>query len=517
MKRRLRLALVLLMNRRFRLALLLLLSATVATSAFARQTTSELRRDSAEAAGRGGEPVLLAQRPAAVATLAPLPTATPESVGFIPGALDKMDAGMQDLIDKKHLAGIVTLVARRGKVVQHKAYGMQSLETGTPMKTDTIGRIYSMTKPVTGVAMMMLYDEGKWQPSDPIAKHIPQFANLTVYAGEKDGQPILEAPAHPPTMGELMSHTAGFTYGAFGNTPVDVMYRKNNPLEAPSLQVMIDRLSTMPLLYQPGTRWVYSVSVDIQGYLVEKLSGKTFPEFLRTRLFEPLSMIDTGFSVPAEKLSRAATIYSYDKAKAGLVGEPSDPAISKMPGLPSGGGGLYGTAADYFRFAQMLLNGGEYGGKRYLEESHGRHDAHQRAERTGAQLELRHRPGALLAGAGIRIRLCGRARSGCGETAGRQGQLLVVGHWRHVVLDRSDQRCDLRRHHPAPWRCARRREPRRRLAASDRRGAAEAVRANCRANCRGGLQSARSPKDPREVPSENLTLDIGADTKPGQR
>ena len=303
-----------------------------------------------------------------VATLAPLPTATPESVGFKPGALSKMDEGMQGLIDQKALAGIVTLVARKGKVVQHKAYGMQSVDNGTPMKLDTIARIYSMTKPITGVAMMMLYEEGKWKPTDPIAKHIPEFANLKVYAGDKDGQPIFEDPAHPPTMGELMSHTAGFTYGLFGNTPVDVMYRANNPLAAPSLQEMITRLAKLPLLYQPGTKWVYSVSVDIQGYLVEKLSGKTFPEFLRTRLFEPLGMIDTGFTVPAEKLNRVSDIYSYDRVKAGLVAEPRDPNISKMPGLPSGGGGLYGTAADYFKFAQMLLNGGEYGGKRILKK-----------------------------------------------------------------------------------------------------------------------------------------------------
>jgi CubicO group peptidase (beta-lactamase class C family) len=301
--------------------------------------------------------------------VATLPTATPESVGFTPGAIEKIDAGMQDLVDKKHLAGIVTLVARKGKVVQHKAYGVQSFESGAPMKLDTIARIYSMTKPITGVAMMILHEEGKWQPSDPIAKHIPEFANLKVYAGEKDGQPILEAPVHPPTMGELMSHSAGFTYGAFGNTPVDVMYRANDPLDAPSLQEMINRLAKLPLLYQPGTKWVYSVSVDIQGYLVEKLSGKTFPEFLRTRLFEPLGMVDTGFSVPAEKLSRVATIYSYNKAAAGLVAEPLDPEISKIPGLPSGGGGLYGTAADYFRFAQTLLNGGELNGTRILKKS----------------------------------------------------------------------------------------------------------------------------------------------------
>lgn len=303
------------------------------------------------------------------ATLTPLPTATPESVGFAPGALNKMDEGMQGLVDKKQLAGIVTLVARHGKVVQHKAYGVQSLESGVPMRTDTIARIYSMTKPVAGVAMMMLYEEGKWKPSDPIAKYIPEFANLKVYAGDKDGQPTFEAPAHAPTMGELMSHSAGFTYGLFGSTPVDKMYQASNPLGAPSLKEFINRVSQLPLLYQPGTKWVYSVSVDIQGYLVEKLSGKTFPEFLKTRLFDPLEMVDTGFLVPAEKLSRVAAIYSYDKAKAGLVAEPMDPEISKMPGLPSGGGGLYSTADDYFHFAQMVANGGEFNGRRYLKKT----------------------------------------------------------------------------------------------------------------------------------------------------
>jgi CubicO group peptidase (beta-lactamase class C family) len=170
-------------------------------------------------------------------------------------------------------------------------------------------------------------------------------------------------------MGELMSHTAGFTYGAFGATPVDKMYQAANPLDAPSLQEFINRMAQLPLLYQPGTKWVYSVSVDIQGYLVEKLSGKTFPEFLRTRLFEPLGMDDTGFFVPAQKRSRVATIYSYDKAKAELVGEPADPGISQMPGLASGGGGLYSTAGDYFRFAQMVLNGGEFNGKRLLKKA----------------------------------------------------------------------------------------------------------------------------------------------------
>src|SRR4051794_13884722 len=296
--------------------------------------------------------------------------ATPESVGLSSEALAKIDEGMQGLVDKHHLAGIVTLVARHGKVVQHKAYGMQDLQSQTPMRPDTIARIYSMTKPVTGVAMMMLYEEGKWRPSDPIAKHIPEFANLKVYAGvDGAGAPLLEAPAHAPTMGELMSHTAGFTYGLFGNTPVDKLYQTDPPLNAPSLKAFIDRMAALPLLYQPGQRWVYSVSVDIQGYLVQKLSGKTFPDFLRDRIFTPLGMKDTGFMVPAAKLPRVATIYGWDAASKALKGSPHDAGIGEMPGLPSGGGGLYSTAADYFQFAQMMLNGGELHGKRLLKAS----------------------------------------------------------------------------------------------------------------------------------------------------
>jgi CubicO group peptidase (beta-lactamase class C family) len=227
-----------------------------------------------------------------------------------------------------------------------------------------------MTKPVTGAAMLMLYDEGKWKPSDPIARHIPEFKNLKVYAGaDATGSPILEAPAHEPTMGELMSHTAGFTYGQFGDTPVDKMYAASMPLGAPSLQAFILRMSTLPLLYQPGTRWVYSVSVDIQGYLVEKLSGKTFPEFLRTRIFDPLGMKDTAFFVPAEKLPRLATLYSWSRSAGALAPVPRNPDVTRLPALPSGGGGLYSTAADYFRFAQMLLNGGELDGVRLLKAS----------------------------------------------------------------------------------------------------------------------------------------------------
>src|SRR5471030_755354 len=237
----------------------------------------------------------------------------PEAVGFSAERLTLLDTAMKSLVDAKKLAGMVTVVARHGKVVDEKVYGYADVASQRPMQKDTVVRIYSMTKPITGIAMMMLYEEGKWKPSDPISRYIPEFRDLKVYSGlDKDGKPAFDKPTHAPTMGELMSHTAGFTYGFFGSTPVDKMYQEAQLLNAPNLQDFIERVAKLPLLYQPGEGWVYSVSVDIQGYLVEKLSGKPFAEFLRERIFLPLRMNDTGFYVPAEKLDRVASIYQGD-------------------------------------------------------------------------------------------------------------------------------------------------------------------------------------------------------------
>ncbi len=300
----------------------------------------------------------------------PFPEEKPETVGFSAERLKRLDESMQAMVDSKQLAGIVTMVARHGKLVRQKTFGLRDIAESKPMQQNTIFRIYSMTKPITGVAMMILYEEGKWRPNDPIAKYIPEFANLRVYSGvDAEGKLKLEAPAHPPTIGELMSHTAGFTYGLFGNTPVDKMYQESNPLQAGSFKEFIDRLARLPLVYQPGEGWIYSVSVDIQGYLVEKLSGKSFPDFMRERILVPLGMKDTGFFVPAEKLARLATIYTTDAKNSGLTALSRDPNVTKVPGLPSGGGGLYSTAEDYLRFAQMLLNGGELNGVRILSPS----------------------------------------------------------------------------------------------------------------------------------------------------
>ncbi|HEY2470893.1 MAG TPA: serine hydrolase domain-containing protein [Terracidiphilus sp.] len=292
----------------------------------------------------------------------------PESVGFSSERLERLHTLIQDEIDKKQLGGAVTILARHGKVVEYRTYGKRDLATGADMTRDTIFRDYSMTKPVTGVAMMILYEEGKWQPSDPIAKYIPEFAPLKVFGEmDADGKMILVDPDHAPTMRELMTHTAGFTYGFISNTPVDKMYRDEKVLGSANLQEMIEKLAKIPLMYQPGKGWAYSISMDIQGYIVEKLSGQSLPDFMREHIYEPLGMRDAGFYVPEDKRSRFATLYNANAQGELVAGEPGD--FAKQPTMASGGGGMVSTAEDYFRFASMLANGGELDGKRVLAPS----------------------------------------------------------------------------------------------------------------------------------------------------
>lgn len=294
-----------------------------------------------------------------------------ESMGFSSERLERLHATLQREVDEKQLAGIVTILARHGKVVEERTYGKKDIASGAPMTKDTIFRIYSMTKPVTGVAMMILFEEGKWHPSDPVSKYIPEFGHLKVFKGvDQSGAMILEDPVHAPTMRELMTHTAGFGYGFFGMNMVDKMYGEQKVLESKSLMEMIDKLAKMPLLYQPGTRWLYSVSMDIQGYIVEKLSGQSLPNFMQQRIFGPLGMKDTGFYVPQEKRSRFATLYGENQkgelegTKSPLWGSPDD--YTTQPPQAMGGAGMVSTAQDYLRFAQMLLNGGELDGLRIL-------------------------------------------------------------------------------------------------------------------------------------------------------
>ncbi len=297
----------------------------------------------------------------------PLPNATnARAEGFSPERLKKLDEAMAKAVAAQEVGGMITLLTRNGKVVAYHAYG--DAAPGRPMTRDTIFRIYSMTKVVTGVAMMMLYEEGKWQLDDPISKFIPEFAKLQVVAGvDKDGKAILEPLKRAPTMRQLMSHTAGFSYGA---GPVADIFKAQDPMGAADLHGMVRRIAEVPLLFQPGTGWQYSISVDIQGYLIEKLSGMKFSEFLRTRIFSPLKMTDTAFYVPAEKYDRFAAVYAHDKdGKLGttnlLLGRPAAD-YRTPPMIESGGGGLVSTIDDYARFAAMLANKGELDGARLL-------------------------------------------------------------------------------------------------------------------------------------------------------
>jgi len=286
--------------------------------------------------------------------------------------LKQLDAAVQELVDKNEYAGAVTLLARHGKVIHFSTIGRKDLASGTPLEKDTIFRINSMTKPVTAAAMMILFEQGKWTLQDPISKFVPEFKDLKVFKGtDAEGKIVVEDLTHPPTLRELMTHTAGFGYDFDAPLALKPLYQDEHgfPIWASgSLQLMVERLAKIPLLYQPSTAWAYSISMDVQGYIIEKLSGMTLPEFMEKKLFAPLGMKDTDFYVPQEKRSRFATAYKRDDkgqlfpidfVKYGMV-------YDKEPSCPAGGAGLVSTARDFFRFAQMLLNKGELDGVRIL-------------------------------------------------------------------------------------------------------------------------------------------------------
>ena len=290
-------------------------------------------------------------------------------VGMSEERLARLRPILQQYVDDGVTAGIQVLVARDGKVVMHENFGVADVESGEPMTDDSLFRVYSMTKPVTGVGMMLLYEQGLFSLGDPLAKHIPEFKDLKVYAGDdENGKPILEAPERPPTVHDLLRHTAGFTYGWFGDTYVDRQYVEANVLdENSSLKDMIDKLADIPLLYQPGTRWHYSVSVDIQGYLIEKLSGQDPETFLRERIFDPLGMDETTGWLDQRETARLAKVHTHNEAGELVVDTgfwASD--FYSPPGLFMGGAQLISTTDDYWRFAQMLLNGGTLDGVRLL-------------------------------------------------------------------------------------------------------------------------------------------------------
>lgn len=290
--------------------------------------------------------------------------ASPESVGMSSEALERIAPLLQQYVDSGELVGVVSMLARHGEIVHFDNYGTLDMDTGAPIEKDSLFRIYSMSKPITTVAAMMLYEEGKFQLSDPVSKFLPEFANLKVMG--EGGSRV--APERPMTMQMLMSHTAGLTYGVFGDTLVDRQYRDADILSNTDLAEMTSRLGEIPLQYQPGTRFHYSVSVDVLGRVVEVLSGQSLDAFFEQRIFTPLEMTDTFFEVPADKKPRFGTNHSFDPSTKTLVvsDRPETSAFANEVTFFSGGGGLVSSTEDYMRFSQMLLNGGELDGARIL-------------------------------------------------------------------------------------------------------------------------------------------------------
>jgi CubicO group peptidase (beta-lactamase class C family) len=280
-----------------------------------------------------------------------------EQSGFTAEGLAALDARMKQAVDNKEVAGVQTLLVRKGQVAAFNSHGVQSFESGTPVTKDTLFRIHSMTKPITGVALMQLYEKGLWKLDDPITKFVPELANLKVHT-TVDGKSVLVNANRPATMRELMTHTAGLGYGLSGNNPVDDAFRADPPLTKATMKEMIDTIAKLPLLAQPGERWSYSIAVDIQGLIVERLSGEAFGSYLQKHILQPLHMTETKFFLTDKERSRFATVYQWDRdaAKLNVLPDPEGRGYFDANHVESGGGGLVSTTHDYARFCQMLLH-----------------------------------------------------------------------------------------------------------------------------------------------------------------
>jgi CubicO group peptidase (beta-lactamase class C family) len=307
------------------------------------------------------KPLFLISILAATLTAADLPTAKPEDVGMSSERMHRIHDAIQRHIDAGEISGAVTLVARRGRLVHLEAHGLMDIESKRPMEKDAIFRIASMSKPVTGVAVMMMLEEGKLHLNDPVSKYLPEFKNAKVaIARGNSGESYLVPADRDLTIRDLLTHTNGLMTGGIGSK-----LGPPRPVEGDTLATYVPRLATAPLDFQPGTQWAYSglAGPDTLSRIVELASGQPYDEFLRTRIFQPLGMKDTFFYPPDDRRPRLTTLYS--KSPNGLVKAPNQDGFS-LKTYFSGGGGLISTAEDYLQFAQMLLNGGELHGKRLL-------------------------------------------------------------------------------------------------------------------------------------------------------
>ncbi len=297
-----------------------------------------------------------------------------EQVGMSSERLARINSYLESEVEGDRLPGIIALAARRGKVVHHSWHGKMDIEAGRQMQADAIFRIYSMTKPIVSLALMMLHDEGKLQLHDKVSRYIPSFGKTKVYSHVSEGQPRFVEQDPPMTIFHLLTHTSGLTYGGDPWHPVDKQFQAAAELQGyfrrdMPLAELVEHFAALPLRFQPGTDWQYSVATDVVGYLVQIISGMPLAEFLRERIFTPLGMVDTDFYVPPEKTQRLAAIYSSTTNVDPQLINPNEVAngdVRKPTACPSGGGGLVSTTADYLRFASMLLNGGELDGSRLV-------------------------------------------------------------------------------------------------------------------------------------------------------
>ena len=313
----------------------------------------------------------------------------PEDVGLSSSRLARIGPVMQGYVDEGKLAGLLALVARRGRVAHLQCFGLADLEAHTPMHPDTIFRIYSMSKPITSVAALMLYEEGRFQLHDPVSRFIPGFKEMQVFAGGTAEAPQLVPMEQEVTIRHLLTHTSGLVYPNPEGSPVErIMARSGQERQEasgqPTLAEFVSRLVKMPLVHQPGSAWHYGFSTDVLGRVVEVISGRAFDAFLQERIFGPLGMVDTAFWVPPEKLERFSAMYGpEDDGRLKLLDPPAG-EYAKPRRFHSGGGGLVSTAGDYLRFAQMLLNKGELDGVRLL------------GRKTVELMTMNHLPAALL-------------------------------------------------------------------------------------------------------------------------
>ena len=291
-----------------------------------------------------------------------LASIAPERVGVSGQRLAKVSDLARRYVAEKKFAGIAMMVSRHGKIIHNDAAGVYGLDNDTPVADDTLFRIFSMTKPVTAVAAMILYEEGKFQMSDPVSKYLPEFEGQML----QNGNSLVE-PASPMTMRQLFTHTAGLTYGWTPDNPVDLLYRDAKLFESRDLHEFIARLAALPLRFEPGTRYHYSVSSDVLGAVVERLSGQPLDVFFTERIFERLGMADTFFAVPPDKLHRLAGSHYWDGENNRIALVPPENRRNYVAvTLFSGGGGLVSTITDYMRFCTMLINGGSFNGARLL-------------------------------------------------------------------------------------------------------------------------------------------------------